>query len=139
MATGQTITPGRLLGRYQQFVWQDQHGLPQNGISTVAQTPDGYLWLATAEGIVRFDGVRFTAFDTANTPELKSNNIAALLVTRDGALWACYGSGLTRYQGGRFTYYGVAQGLLDSRATALFEDRAGRLWIGMDGVGVTGF
>lgn len=134
--TGQTHSPRRLLRDYQQIVWQDQHGLPQNGISTVVQTPDGYLWLATAEGVVRFDGVRFTAFDTANTPELKSNNIAALLVTREGALWACYGGGVTRYYEGRFTYLGTAQGLLESRATSLFEDRAGRLWIGTDGGGV---
>jgi ligand-binding sensor domain-containing protein len=49
-AAGQTISPERVLGRYQQFVWQDQQGLPQNGISAIVQTPDGYLWLATAEG-----------------------------------------------------------------------------------------
>ncbi|MFN7928956.1 MAG: two-component regulator propeller domain-containing protein [Blastocatellia bacterium] len=139
VVAGQTFSPQRLFGDYQQFVWTDQQGLPQNGISTVAQTPDGYLWLATAEGVVRFDGVRFTAFDTANTPELKSNNISAVLVTHDGALWACYRSGLTRYQNGRFTFYGQAQGLLDNRAYVLFEDRAHNLWIGTDGGGVNVF
>ncbi|MBI1764208.1 MAG: hypothetical protein HYR56_22515 [Acidobacteria bacterium] len=132
--TAQTIGPQRIFGRYQQFIWNDQHGLPQNGISTVAQTPDGYLWLATAEGVVRFDGVRFTAFDTANTPSLKSNNVAVLRVTRDGALWAGYGSGLTRYHQGEFTFYGAAQGLPNTpRVSALFEDRAGNLWIGTQG------
>ncbi len=54
VAVSQIINPERLFGRYQQFVWQDQHGLPQNGISEVVQTPDGYLWLAIAEGVVRF-------------------------------------------------------------------------------------
>lgn len=132
-AAGQTISPDRLLGRYQQFVWQDQHGLPQNGISAVVQSADSYLWLATAEGVVRFDGVRFTAFDTGNTPELKSNNIASVYADRAGALWAAYGSGLTRYQQGRFTFFSTEQGLTDARANALFEDRAGNLWIGTQG------
>ena len=133
---GQTFSTQRLFGRYQQFVWTDHQGLPQNGISAVAQTPEGYLWLATAEGVVRFDGVRFTALDTSNTPELKSNNIADVWVTRDGALWAGYGSGLTRYKDGRATFYGVEQGVLNGRVTALFEDRSGSLWIGTDGGGV---
>jgi ligand-binding sensor domain-containing protein/two-component sensor histidine kinase len=132
-AVGQMISPSRLLGRYQQFVWQDQHGLPQNGISTVAQTADGYIWLATAEGVVRFDGVRFTAFDTGNTPELKSNNIAAVMADHTGALWACHGNGLNRYKDGRFTFFGTEQDLPDNRVGALFEDRAGDLWIGTEG------
>jgi ligand-binding sensor domain-containing protein len=87
MAAGQIISPVRLFGRYQQSIWQDQQGLPQNGISRIVQTPDGYLWLAIAEGLARFDGVRFTAFDTSNTPEIKSNNIQALFVDRAGTLW----------------------------------------------------
>src|SRR5262249_19063404 len=95
---GQSYTPRRMFGRYQQFVWQDQHGLPQNGISAIAQTRDGYLGLATAEGVVRFDGGRFTTFDSVNTRELRSSNIKSLLADRTGALWVCYGSGLNRYQ-----------------------------------------
>jgi ligand-binding sensor domain-containing protein/signal transduction histidine kinase len=138
-AEGQVFGTQRLFGRYQQFNWTDQHGLPQNSIGRIAQTPDGYLWLATAEGIVRFDGVRFTAFDTANTPELKSNNVAVLLVDRAGALWAGYSGGVTRYHHGRFTFYGAAQGMPDVRVKALFEDRAGNLWIGTQGGGVSVF
>lgn len=139
-AVGQTISPERLLGRYQQFVWQDQHGLPQNGISAVVQTPDGYLWLATAEGVVRFDGVRFTAFDTGNTSEIKSNNIMSLLVDHSGALWiGTHGGGLSRYKDGRFNLYTTQDGLSDSHARSLFEDRAGNLWVGTDGGGLNLF
>lgn len=81
-ADGQTISPARVLQRYQQVVWQDRDGLPANGVSAIVRTPDGYLWLSTAEGVVRFDGVRFTTFDSTNTPEIKSNNLQALLVER---------------------------------------------------------
>ena len=136
-AISQTLSPQRLLGRYQQFIWNDQHGLPQNGISAIAQTPEGYLWMATAEGVVRFDGVRFTAFDNANTSAIKSNNIQALVVDRTGMLWiGTHGGGLSSYKDGRFTHYGLSDGLSDSHIKCLFEDHAGNIWIGTDGGGL---
>ncbi len=139
-AAGQTFTPRRIFGQYQQIVWQDQHGLPQNGLSAVVQTPDGYLWLASAEGVVRFDGVRFTAFDTSNTPAIKSNNVQALLVDRTGVLWiGTHGGGLSRYEHGRFSHFGTQDGLSDSHIKCLLEDRAGNLWIGTDGGGLNMF
>lgn len=96
-AAGQTISPTRVLERYQQVVWGEQDGLPCNGVFRIARTPDGYLWLGTAEGVARFDGVRFTAFDTGNTPAIESNNIQALLVDRAGTLWiGTHAGGLTR-------------------------------------------
>src|SRR5688572_20989215 len=51
-------------------VWQTEDGLPQNSVNAIAQTPDGYLWLATFNGLARFDGVAFKVFDPQNTPEL---------------------------------------------------------------------
>ncbi|HQU86700.1 MAG TPA: two-component regulator propeller domain-containing protein, partial [Pyrinomonadaceae bacterium] len=134
---GQTIGTNNIFGRYRQFVWQDQHGLPQNGISTIVQTPDGYLWLAIAEGVVRFDGVKFTAFDTGNTPEIKSNNVQALTVARDGTLWiGTYGGGVTSLKNGVFRNFSLEQGLSDSHIKFLFEDSKNNLWIGTDGGGL---
>ena len=138
-AAGQTISPSKVLDRYQQVVWQDQDGLPANGINAIAQTPDGYLWLATAEGVVRFDGVRFTTFDTGNTPAIRGNNVQSLLVDRTGALWiGIHAGGVTRYQHGRFTHYSTEDGLSDPHAYRLFEDRLGGIWVGTNG-GVTVF
>ena len=54
-------------GRYQQVTWQERDGLPQNTVLAIASTPDGYLWMGTYEGAVRFDGVRFTLFNPSNT------------------------------------------------------------------------
>jgi ligand-binding sensor domain-containing protein len=73
---------------YVHNVWQTQQGLPQNSVFTIVQTRDGYLWLATQEGLVRFDGIRFTIFDKRNTPQIKANNIQALYEDQEGALWA---------------------------------------------------
>ena len=130
-AAGQTISSERVLGRDQQLVWLDQDGLPVSSIGAIGQTPDGYLWLATHEGVVRFDGVRFTTFDTSNTPAIKSNNVQTLLVDRAGALWiGTHGGGVTRYEAGRFTHFSTQDGLSDGRVRSLFEDPLGGIWVG---------
>jgi signal transduction histidine kinase/ligand-binding sensor domain-containing protein len=74
-------------GDYSVENWQLEAGLPQISITSIAQTPDGYLWLGTFNGLVRFDGVRFAVYDEGNTPRLGSNGIRQLEVGGDGALW----------------------------------------------------
>src|SRR5262250_2987897 len=64
--------------------WTTDNGLPQNVIRDVCQTPDGYLWLATMDGLVRFDGVRFTVFSRSNTPGILGNRFTSLYCTRNG-------------------------------------------------------
>jgi ligand-binding sensor domain-containing protein len=58
--------------------WTTDQGLPQNRISCLKQTRDGYLWLGTWFGLARFDGARFTVFDKFNTPELVNDAINAV-------------------------------------------------------------
>src|SRR4029077_237182 len=60
--------------------WQIPEGLPQASVLSIARTPDGYLWVGTQEGLARFDGVRFTAFDSNNEPAFSDTYISALLV-----------------------------------------------------------
>ena len=66
--------------------WQTENGLPQNHGTAIVQTPDGYLWFSTYNGLVRFDGVRFTIFNTANSPGLASSRITSLHADSDGIL-----------------------------------------------------
>ena len=66
-------------GEYSHRVWRIEDGLPQNRIRALCQTPDGYLWIGTAEGLARFDGMRFTIFDHSNAPALHDDGILALL------------------------------------------------------------
>ena len=68
-AASQTFSSQKVLGRYQQFIWLEQHGLPQNTVQAITRTKDGYLWLGTLAGAARFDGVHFTVFDSGNTPK----------------------------------------------------------------------
>lgn len=83
--------------------WQTEEGLPQNHGTAVTQTRDSYLWFGTYNGLVRFDGVRFTIFNTANAPGLSSSRVTSLYEDREGTLWMGHDAGeLTRRQGGRF-------------------------------------
>src|SRR4051812_45303445 len=68
-------------------LWQTDEGLPHNHVRAIAQTRDGYLWIGTQKGLVRFDGLQFKLFDEPQSPELKNATITALLATKDGGLW----------------------------------------------------
>lgn len=123
------------LSRYLSDVWQIEDGLPQNGIQTIAQTRDGYLWLGTPGGLVRFDGVRFTVF---NQGQFQNDNIHALLEDHLGRLWiGTYGGGLYQYANGRFVAFGSDAGLESNFVRTLYETRDGTLWVGTNGGGVS--
>ncbi|MDP1568475.1 MAG: two-component regulator propeller domain-containing protein [Vicinamibacterales bacterium] len=133
--------PGdKALTQYMHHVWQTRDGLPQNTITAVVQTPDGYLWLGTREGLVRFDGARFTVFETRTTPALGHNFVRSLMADRAGRLWiGTSGGGLVRMEHGTFTRFAAADGLPSEMVSALFEDRHGTLWVGTDGGGLARF
>ncbi len=67
--------------------WQTENGLPQNSVTAMVQTRDGYLWLGTYSGLARFDGVRFTVFNDSNTPEMRDSRVTSLFEADDGTLW----------------------------------------------------
>jgi ligand-binding sensor domain-containing protein len=128
------------LTRYIHQSWQSSQGLPQNSVLSIAQTPDGYLWLGTEEGLVRFDGVRFTVFDKHSTVGLQNNQILALLSDHHQNLWiGTNGGGLSRFSNGTFTAYTSREGLSSNSILCLYEDSAGAVWIGTDGGGLIRF
>lgn len=116
------------VGNYSIENWQVEQGLPQISITSIAQTPDGYLWLGTFNGLVRFDGARFTVFNEANTPVLGKNGILRLITDRQGGLWVMTeGGGLARLADGQFTAFGPERGLPACGAAALVQDLDGGL------------
>jgi ligand-binding sensor domain-containing protein len=110
--------------------WREAEGLPQSRIRAIVQTRDGYIWLGTDNGVVRFNGANFTAF-TVETGSLKDNEVWALQEDNENALWiGTYGGGLTRLKNGAFT---TADGLPDDVITQIDKDLAGNLWISTRG------
>ena len=125
------------LTTYVHNVWRVADGLPEDAVQTLAQTPDGYLWLGTEEGLARFDGVRFVVYDSDNTPQIPENNITKLLVGHDGNLWIATSRGtLICFRGGKFTSHPELNQYGISLIGAIFEDHTGNLWIGRRGKGL---
>ncbi len=92
--------------------WGVDQGLPQGTVYALAQTADGYVWAATQEGFVRFDGTEFVNYDKASVPQIHNNMTLSLLSARDGSLYAATnGGGLVHVQGRQIHSYGVASGL----------------------------
>jgi len=84
-------------------VWDTDKDLPSSTVTAIAQTPDGYLWVGTDDGLARFDGVRFVTFDPANTPELSQSRIQGLFLDSNGTLCInTFRGGLTSYRNGIF-------------------------------------
>jgi signal transduction histidine kinase/ligand-binding sensor domain-containing protein len=117
------------VAQYHVDSWTTDNGLPQNVVKDACQTPDGYLWLATMDGLVRFDGVRFTVFNRSNTPGILGNRYTSLYCTPGGEIWAgSETSGITRYRRGSFSTYSTQQGLPSDFVNAVTGDDTGRIW-----------
>jgi len=118
--------------------WTTLRGLPHNMVLDIAQTPDGYLWLGTWEGLARFNGYEFEIFDPSNTPSIKDRGIPALTVDHDGALWiGSSRGGITRYYQNQWTHFSSEDGLAGDDILDLIVDRQNRLWIATEDSGVS--
>jgi ligand-binding sensor domain-containing protein/signal transduction histidine kinase len=122
------LDPRKSIGQYVYDAWGTRDGLPVFSVNSVARTPDGYLWVGTEEGLLRFDGVRFTPIDQRRFPDLRAT-IMVLLTDRSGVLWAGTDRGLVRWRDGVSRRYTTNDGLAGERIVSLFEDRDGVLWI----------
>jgi len=113
--------------------WQSQDGLPEETVQAFAQTPDGYLWVGTSGGLLRFDGARFQLFAHENTPAFGENSVFCLLAAHDGRLWiGTDGSGLIEWHNGLFHAYSAEKGQTSNFVRALAEDHNGLLWVATD-------
>jgi ligand-binding sensor domain-containing protein/signal transduction histidine kinase len=110
--------------------WGTESGLPQNTVSAIVQTREGYLWLATREGLARFDGVRFTVYGLSDG--LAGVAVQTLFEDRQGTLWiGTDGGGLSRLLNGRIESVPLpTMGTGGNSVSALAEDSEGRLWVG---------
>jgi signal transduction histidine kinase/ligand-binding sensor domain-containing protein/CheY-like chemotaxis protein len=126
-----SLDPHKSITQYLHTVWRSDDGLPQNSIQALLQTRDGYLWIGTQEGLVRFNGLEFKVFNKATTDAIRHNDIRALYEDRAGALWiGTFGGGIVRYEDGQFKNYSVHHGLSNNSITCILQDQKGNLWVG---------
>jgi len=125
------LDPQKQISQYGYSVWSRQNGLPANAVRTAIQTRDGYLWLGTTAGLLRFDGVRFVTIKTDTADEKNRELITALCESRDSTLWigTAY-DGLRRLKNGKLLPCSPADGFPNKSIKSLLESREGHLWIG---------
>jgi signal transduction histidine kinase/ligand-binding sensor domain-containing protein len=123
------LNPSLDVSQYAHTAWRAREGFPNGQITALAQTPDGYLWLGTEFGLLRYDGVKAVPWQ-AQGQHLPDSFIRSLLVARDGTLWIGMLKGLASWKDGKVTQYKEFAGLV---VDALLEDRKGTLWVGAGG------
>jgi ligand-binding sensor domain-containing protein/signal transduction histidine kinase/DNA-binding response OmpR family regulator len=134
-----SLDPNKKISQYIMDRWEIQQGLPQNSVLSITQTVDGYLWLGTEEGLVRYDGKQFKVFRSTDVEQLSDHKIKTLYKDRAGKLWiGTYAAGITCLKEGKFTPYTNTddKGLSHSRVLCINEDREGNVWIGTDSRGL---
>jgi len=126
------------LSAFYRETWTTRQGLPHNQVNAIAQSPDGYLWLGTWEGLVRYNGLEFHVFDRANTPELKDNGIRSVRASEDGAVViGTSRGGVTVKRGDRWRTWMEKDGLAQEEVMDALLDRQGRLWVATESAGIT--
>lgn len=120
---------GKVLDRFLHTGWTVNEGAP-SAIAAIAQTTDGYLWLGTPTGLVRFDGIRFEQFEELRYSKLPFSDVSTLLATPDGGLWIGYRTGgVSLLKNGQVANYGEKEGLPSAQTNHLTIDADGLIWM----------
>jgi ligand-binding sensor domain-containing protein/signal transduction histidine kinase len=133
------LNPARSIGQYACRSWTCGVGLPANGINAITQTKDGFLWLGTQKGLVRFDGVEFSVIRLPDHPLFRIQTVSSLCQSRDGGFW--FG-----VQNGAFGHYNLDTGFTTlpddpwlnpgMHVATVYEAGDGSVWVGADGPAV---
>src|SRR5215510_8301758 len=119
------LNPALDINQYAHASWKIRDGFIKAEITTIAQTPDGYLWLGTELGLYRFDGFNNVLWHPPVGQELPSNWIFSLLAAHDGTLWIGTANGLASWKNGQLTQHPELAGYY---IFAMVEDREGGVW-----------
>ncbi len=123
------LDPSTALANYSRQSWVMENGLPQNSVTALMQSHDGFMWLGTEAGLVRFDGNTFQLFDRSALPGLPDNDISCLLEAPDGAMWIGTSAGLALWKDGTVKTFTVHEGLPSGGVLALRGSADGNLLV----------
>jgi len=119
------VDPDRYISQYRHSAWRMRDGLLRGAPNVITQTPDGYVWIGTTAGLIRFDGVRLAPWKPPDGSQLPSPNIRALLAARDGSLWIGTDAGLSHWTQKSLVTYFKEPAVI----SAIFEDDRGEIWV----------
>jgi signal transduction histidine kinase/ligand-binding sensor domain-containing protein len=119
------VDPATRISQYRHTAWTMRDGLLRGQPNVITQTKDGYIWIGTTAGLVRFDGVRLIPWEPPAGSQLPSPNVRALLAARDGSLWIGTEAGLSHWTHQNLVTYLKEPGIVSS----ILEDRLGTIWV----------
>jgi len=125
-ASAWAVDPHTLISQYGHTAWRIQDGVVSN-LGAITQTTDGYIWMRTASGLMRFDGVKFTPWTPPSGESLVGNGVSSLLAGRDGSLWIGTYGGLSRLKNGELFNYKTTPN--SPGINNIIEDHAGAIWV----------
>src|SRR5665213_1598314 len=123
------ISPSAALSDFSHQSWNMENGLPQNRVQALAQTSDGFVWLGTEAGLVRFDGFEFMALGRDSVSGLPGNDIRCLSASADGTLWIGTNAGLAQWRAGRLTVLAQRDSAPGHVIRGLAQSGDGLLWV----------
>jgi ligand-binding sensor domain-containing protein len=129
-ASAWAVDPTKRITQYTHTAWRMQDGAFNSSPATIVQTPDGYIWIGTADGIVQFDGVRFGRWTPGNGQRLPTSEVLRLKTTRDGSVWIDAPGSLSRWKAHTLTTFATGT---RGGPDGLAEDSDGTLWLGLNG------
>jgi ligand-binding sensor domain-containing protein len=118
------MNPALDINRYAHKAWTVRDGFFKGSIYAIAQTPDGYLWMGTEFGVIRFDGVRSVERQAPNREHLPGGRVRSLLAAHDGRLWIGTDKGLASWNDGKLTQYAELAGKF---VLSLLQDHEGTI------------
>ncbi len=131
------IDPSKPFSAYMLECWNEDQGLPQNSVSAIVQSSDGYLWFGTQEGLARFNGQSFKIYNISTTPDMPGHFIQAIVEGRDGAIWAgILDKGVVRILNDEITAFNMQNGMSSDQVGTLQVMPDGSIWVGLRGGGV---
>jgi signal transduction histidine kinase/ligand-binding sensor domain-containing protein len=128
--SARALDPSLDVSQYAHTAWKIRDGFTKGEIHAIVQTPDGYIWLGTEFGLLRFDGVRAIPWQPQPNQHLPSEDIGSLLVASDGTLWIGTSKGLASWKDGKLTQYAELDGQYIFK---LLQDHEGSVWTGSFG------
>lgn len=130
----QALDTAKALSQFTLDQWQVENGLPSNSVMAQVKSKSGYLWLATYDGLARFDGVTFKTFNQKTNPTFPTSSLFDLLEDKQGNLWiATNGGGVLKLQDNTFSGIPKNDFLMNESVTSLVEGADGTIWVGTRG------
>ncbi len=119
------LDPDLRISQYAHTAWRVRDGVFAGAPTAITQTTDGYVWIGTLGGLLRFDGVRFVRWIPPAGEHLPATAVISLLGAGDGSLWIGTASGLARWKNGKLLNFPETAG----RVNSIYEDRDGTIWM----------